>query len=130
MHGNTFWMNVILSPWAWLAAITLLIGACWLIYKLTRRARRPAADLWYLQDTRQYVGNDVLWWAKDGKGYTTDVSKAHVYSFDAAFRQAAVRDTDRPWPKSYIDGKTRPAVDFQHIRHTDAIAAATGGTKA
>lgn len=33
---------------------------------------------YYLQDKRQYVGNDMLWWAKDGAGYTTDVSKAAV----------------------------------------------------
>lgn len=81
------------------------------------------ADEWYLQDTRSFVGNDVLWWAKDGNGYTTDVSKAQVYSRDAAFRQAAMRGTDRAWPKTYIDGKTRPAVDMQYINHADAIAA-------
>lgn len=77
---------------------------------------------WYLQDTRSYVGNDVLWWAKDGKGYTTDVSKAHVYERDAAFRQAAMRGTDRAWPKAYIDGKTRPAVDMQYINHDEALS--------
>lgn len=86
-------------------------------------------DKWYLQDTRSYVGNDVMWWAKDGKGYTTDVSKAHVYDRDAAFRQAAMRGTDRAWPKAYIDGKTRPAVDMQYINHEEAIAAAQGEGK-
>lgn len=30
--------------------------------------------LFYLQDSRSYVGNDVLWWAKGGgEGYTTDL---------------------------------------------------------
>lgn len=80
------------------------------------------ADEWYLQDTRSYVGNDVMWWAKDGNGYTTDVSKAHVYGREEAFRKAAMRGTDRAWPKAYIDGKTRPAVDMQYINHVDAIA--------
>ena len=83
-------------------------------------------DLWYLQDTRCYVGNDVLWWAKDGKGYTTDVSKAHAYNRAEAFRQAAMRGTDRAWPKRYIDSKTRPVVDMQYINH-DAALAAQGG---
>lgn len=86
-----------------------------------------AADLWYLQDTRGYVGNDVLWWAKDGNGYTTDISKAHAYTRDDAFRQAAMRGTDRAWPKAYIDGKTRPAVDMQYIDHQAAMAAAQEG---
>ncbi|KAF1042595.1 MAG: hypothetical protein GAK35_02642 [Herbaspirillum frisingense] len=85
--------------------------------------KQDVADQWYLQDTRSYVGNDVMWWAKDGNGYTTDVSKAHVYDRASAFRQVAMRGTDRAWPKAYIDGKTRPAVDMQYINHAEAIAA-------
>ncbi|WP_219209180.1 hypothetical protein [Variovorax boronicumulans] len=88
-----------------------------------------AADLWYLQDTRQFVGNDVLWWAKDGKGYTTDLSKAHVFGAAEAARQEAARGVDRAWPKAYIDAKARPAVDFQHINHVDAIAAQAPGAR-
>lgn len=89
-------------------------------------AARAAADEWYLQDTRQHVGNDVLWWGMPG-GYTTDVRKAQVFTRDAAYRQAKVRDTDRPWPKAYIDGKTRPAVDFQYLDHAEALATAQAG---
>jgi len=76
----------------------------------------------YLQDSRSYVGNDVLWWAKDGKGYTTDLSKAHVYSQDDAVRQHNCRETDIPWPKEYIDARTRPAVDMQYIKRDEALA--------
>jgi hypothetical protein len=72
-------------------------------------------DLFYLQDKRQYVGNDVLWWAKDGKGYTTDLSKAQTYSKEDAINQNKSRQTDVPWPKKYVDEKTRPAVDMQYI---------------
>ena len=72
------------------------------------------ADAWYLQDSRDYVGNDVLWWAASG-GYTTDLSKAEVFTKNSAFRQASMRDTDKPWPKAYIDRKARPAVDMQYI---------------
>lgn len=72
-------------------------------------------DLYYLQDKRQYVGNDVLWWAKNRAGYTTDVSKAHIFTKDEAVRQHRSRETDIPWPKDYIDGKTRPAVDMQYV---------------
>lgn len=76
----------------------------------------------YLQDSRGYVGNDVLWWAKGGNGYTTDLSKAHIYTREEAQRQHDMRRTDIPWPKAYIDGKTRPAVDMQHIRRDEALA--------
>ena len=78
-------------------------------------------DEWLVQDTRSHVGNDVLWWGRNGNGYTTDVSKAGVYTREEAFRIAASRGADRAWPKAYIDGKARPAVDFQHINHDDAM---------
>jgi len=69
----------------------------------------------YLQDKRSYVGNDILWWAKDGRGYTTDLNCAHVYTKEKALAQNKCRYTDVPWPKSYVDGKTRPAVDMQYV---------------
>jgi hypothetical protein len=79
-------------------------------------------ELFYLQDSRSYVGNDVLWWAKDGNGYTTDLRKAQVYTKAEAVRQHESRETDIPWPKDYIDGKTRPAVDMQYIKRDEALA--------
>jgi hypothetical protein len=79
-------------------------------------------DQFYLQDSRSYCGNDVFWWSKDGKGYTTDISKAHIYTKDEAVRQHNERETDIPWPKSYIDQKTRPAVDMQYIKREEALS--------
>lgn len=78
-------------------------------------------QLFYLQDSRSYVGNDVRWWGKDGKGYTTDLSKAHIFTKDEAQRQHNSRETDIPWPKDYIDAHTRPAVDVQSIRREEAL---------
>ena len=78
------------------------------------------SEFYYLQDSRGYVGNDVLWWAKNGNGYTTDLSKAHVYTKEEAIRKNKSRGTDIPWPKDYIDARTRPAVDMQYIRLEDA----------
>ncbi len=74
-----------------------------------------------LQDSRSYVGNDVLFWAKDHKGYTTDVSKAHVFTKEEAVAQHQCRETDIPWPKQYIEARTRPAVDFQIIDREQAL---------
>jgi len=79
------------------------------------------SEQFYLQDSRGYVGNDVLWWAKDGKGYTTDLRKAHIYSKEDAVKQHQSRYTDIPWPKKYIDAKTRPAVDMQYINRAEAL---------
>lgn len=79
-------------------------------------------ELFYLQDSRGYVGNDVLWWAKGGNGYTTDLSKAETYTKEEAQRMHNCRLSDIPWPKAYIDGKTRPAVDMQYIKRDEALA--------
>ena len=78
-------------------------------------------ELYYLQDNRSYVGNDMLWWAKDGRGYTTDLSKAHVYTKEEAVKQNQSRETDIPWPKEYIDERIRPAVDMQYCDKTVAL---------
>jgi len=78
-------------------------------------------DEYYLQDSRDLVGNDMLFWAKNGQGYTTDLRKAHVYTKDEAVKQHQCRETDIPWPKEYIDAKTRPAVDCQYVSVTEAL---------
>jgi hypothetical protein len=80
------------------------------------------SDLFYLQDSRSYVGNDMLFWAKDGKGYTTDMRLAEVYTKDEAVSQHRRRETDIPWPKDYIDARTRPAVDMQYVKRDEALA--------
>jgi hypothetical protein len=80
------------------------------------------ADEFYLQDSRTYVGNDMLFWAVDGNGYTTDMRKAQVYTKDEAVQRHQARETDIPWPKAYIDAKTRPAVDMQYVKRAEALA--------
>ena len=77
-------------------------------------------EQFYLQDSRSYVGNDMLFWAKNG-GYTTDLSKAEVMTKEDAFRRNHNRETDIPWPKEYIDARTRPAVDVQYVNIKEAL---------
>ena len=86
-----------------------------------RDRAETSEDQFYLQDSRSYVGNDILWWAKYGKGYTTDLRKAEVFTRSRAFRQNAMRETDRPWPKQYIDERTRPVVDMQYADLKQAL---------
>ncbi|SAL10279.1 hypothetical protein AWB73_00086 [Caballeronia turbans] len=79
------------------------------------------SDEFYLQDSRSFVGNDVMWWAKNRNGYTTDLRSAHVFTKEEAQAQHNARATDIPWPKEYIDQKWRPAVDFQYIKKEEAL---------
>ena len=76
--------------------------------------------LFYLQDSRSYVGNDILFWAVRG-GYTTNLLEAEVFSKDEAIKRHNSRNTDVPWPKGYIDSKTRPAVDMQYTSIKSAL---------
>lgn len=70
---------------------------------------------WYLQDSRQYVGNAVLWWAKDAQGYTCDLRNAHVWSNEEKEKHRP-RDTDKFWPKDRIDSHAMPVFDMQKFK--------------
>lgn len=76
----------------------------------------PAEPLFYLQDTRQYVGNCPMWWRPEGKGYTTRLDEAWKMTRAAAFGQQAARETDVPWPCEQIDALLRPTIDMQDLR--------------
>ena len=74
--------------------------------------------LYYMQDARQYVGNSILWWAKKGRGYTTHIDDAHVFTIKEAKKMSG-RDTDVLWRKEYIDARISKHVDVQHCNHRD-----------
>lgn len=87
---------------------------------------RSAEVMFCLQDSRCYVGNDVMWWALGGNGYTSDIAKAQLYSLEAAMRQWECRESDVPWPRAYIEQLGHPAVDIQYMR-LDEVAGFSGG---
>lgn len=78
-----------------------------------------AEQLYYVQDNRQYVGNCVLWWAKDHKGYTCDLDRAHVFTKDEMWRICGShgRGSDIPWRKDVIDKLIVHHVDAQRLPH-------------
>ena len=85
-----------------------------------------ATPLYYLQDSRSYVGNCPQWWCPDGNGYTTRLDEAAKFSLAEAMRQHASRDTDLPWPCSDIDAIRRPTVDMQDMRSPTTAALGKG----
>jgi hypothetical protein len=82
-----------------------------------------AEDLYYLQDSRQYLGNSIMWWRQGGAGYTSNIDEAGVFTHDQAYGQHRSRETDKPWKKSYIDVRTSRHVDHQKCDLTDRGAA-------
>ncbi|KPX60505.1 hypothetical protein ALQ99_01788 [Pseudomonas syringae pv. lapsa] len=83
-------------------------------------AWRNAMSQFYLQDSRDhaYVGDGLSFWAKEGKGYVTDLAKAEIYTIEQA---TSHRDTDIPWPKEYVDARKRLGVDCQCVTHLEAL---------
>lgn len=73
------------------------------------------ASEYYLQDRRTLVGNSLLWWAKGCQGYTTDISKAEVFTFAEAEAQMRKRSTDFAWPKEYVDSKVVSVVEAHSL---------------
>lgn len=70
---------------------------------------------YYLQDSRSIVGNFLLFWVKDHKGYTTDIDQAHEFTLEEALSH---RDTDVPWPVDLCREVARLRVDHQKLPHS------------
>lgn len=77
-------------------------------------------DMFYLQDSRSCVGDRMMFWAKDGAGYTTDLGAAQRFTTSQAMRRNQTRDTDIPWPVTYIEARHQVSVDHQDISQQDA----------
>jgi hypothetical protein len=77
-------------------------------------------SLYLVQDTRDFVGNCMVFWALKGNGYTTDLSAAQTYTYAEAQAMHRSRYTDLPWPLAYLRDKARPRVDHQHAKWAEA----------
>lgn len=73
-------------------------------------------NLFYIQDTRQVVGNCPVWWGPNGGGYVTRLDEAGRYTEQEAVSQNRTRETDIPWACAEIDALARKTVDCQHMR--------------
>ncbi len=69
--------------------------------------------LFYIQDTRTYVGNSVMWWAPNGQGYTTHVARAGRYT---QAEIVGLRESDVAWPCAQVDAIWSQHVDMQDLR--------------
>ncbi|MGP5201784.1 hypothetical protein ACTXKB_03345 [Psychrobacter aquimaris] len=76
-------------------------------------------DEYYLQDSRSFNGNYMMFWAKDSKGYTSDIRKAHVFTKEQASKLNKNRDTDIPRDCQEVQNLARHCVDFQDFSRSD-----------
>jgi len=71
--------------------------------------------LYYIQNG--YVGNAILWWAIDSKGYTTDIGKVGKYTKEEA-KKIIQRPQDIAWECNYIDKNEtarKTIIDAQYL---------------
>ena len=57
-----------------------------------------------------------MFWVKDGRGYSTDLSRAEVFSHEEAQKRADHQDDFVPLCKSKVDELATIRVDMQHLR--------------
>lgn len=70
---------------------------------------------YYIQDSRSYSGNCVLFWKEGNHGYTTNISEAGLYTKEEAETICKNRDTDIVWPEDYIKQRLQLTCDSQYI---------------
>jgi hypothetical protein len=89
------------------------------------QSKEEEPELYYIQNG--YVGNSILWWAIDSRGYVTDINKAGKYTKESAMR-IIERPQDIAWPCSYIDGAIEAqklTIDAQALNHSYKIVGKT-----
>ncbi len=57
--------------------------------------------MYYIQNVG-YLGNAMIWWGIDSKGYTVDIRKAGKYTKERA-KGICKRSEDTAWECEYID---------------------------
>lgn len=77
----------------------------------TEMKATPVPQFYYIQDSRSYVGNSVLWWREGRAGYTTNLAEAMKVAGDWKGR-----DTDILWPVDEIDARATRQFDAQNFR--------------
>lgn len=73
------------------------------------------SKLYYLQDSRSFNGNYMMFWGIDDKGYTSDIRKAQTYTLAEAKKRGG-RETDIPRKVSDMQSLLRHCVDYQDLR--------------
>lgn len=75
-------------------------------------------QVFFLQDNRGLVGENLMFWAVGGS-YSSDIRKAEVFSKEQAVRQHQSRESDIPWPAEYVKSRLCTVVDMQDLRDVD-----------
>ena len=70
-----------------------------------------------------YVGNAMLFWKKEGAGYTTNLDDSELFEKEAAEKiQTNCKSSHNfeVWPIDYLRTKIEPCVESQRCSHEEA----------
>jgi hypothetical protein len=77
--------------------------------------------LYYIQNG--YVGNAILWWAVDSKGYTTEIEKAGKFTKEEA-KKIIQRPCDVAWECTHVDNCVeahKHVIDMQYLNSKKSL---------
>jgi hypothetical protein len=77
--------------------------------------RHGPTNMFFVQDTRSYHGNAVVWWAK-GSGYTSHLDDAQEFDEATAHRMERSRSSDKAWSADLVRRSATMHVDIQRLR--------------
>lgn len=77
--------------------------------------------LFYIQDTRNTVGNSMLWWELYNRGYVCDIKQARIFSELDAHKICDDSESKRMWPVEYINKRVSHHIDMQHCDFEQAL---------
>ena len=73
-------------------------------------------ELYYVRN-EGYLGNALIWWAKNRKGYTCDINNAHKFTKEEA-EKVCQRQEDSAYECEYIDNlliAQKLIIDCQYV---------------
>lgn len=80
--------------------------------------------LYYIRYNNGYLGNAILWWKHNAKGYTTDINEAGKYSYEEAEKICRNRPQyDIAYECSIIDDNIqahKTIIDAQYVSLNEA----------
>ncbi len=87
-------------------------------------APTPPARRYYIQNTKGYCGNSVIWWREGGHGYTSDLAKAWKVTKEKADEICAGRrpTEDIAWAADEIDRMAQRHMDMQELPAKEVAA--------
>lgn len=73
-------------------------------------------ELFYLQHVSYLDGNAAVWFQKGCEGYTSDLSKAELFTKAQALAMAEGSSWTVLWPKAEIERLMRPTVSILDLK--------------